>query len=134
MNKIVPLHSRPLLPQIEAAHDKGDTRLEELLRRLWQTLFDVYGSVQEADKITRYIEDISDSKGFLTIRWRDRDAMTELRPAVRYAWGVLDVAVWGCCVQIAHYYPSESASPCFIDEYSEGDIIMFGDMRQNDER
>ncbi len=131
--KHIPRHRPPLLPQILSQAElarrdtrRDDYRLEMLLRHLWQTLFETHGSAG-ADRLPSYIVSIDESKGFLTIEWRNEFIMHRLRPAVKLAWGLLDVAYWQCKIEITHWYPDgiTGERTRLTDEYSSDEADVF---------
>ncbi len=87
---------------------------------LWAKLLEDYG-LHEAERLTEYVAAIRDHKGYLTITWRDIWAMAHLRPAVKYAWGVLDVRMYIMEVTIEHIYPGG----CIVDGYAGAEMDFF---------
>ena len=120
-DKIHLLH--PLFPRIICATGGDDDgRLEEVLEYLWRVLLEKRGP-SEAARLTEYICDISQHKGWLHVYWTCPFAMRLLKPAVKYAWGVLDVAVMMSYIEITHHWSGGQIS----DYYSENDIEYFSD-------
>lgn len=124
---IIPLHA--MLPRIaNVSFNQGEPwrglRLEMLLRHLWRLTLDLRGP-ESAARLPVFIGGLHDSEGNLRVDWRQREAMHALRPAVKFAWGVLDVGQFWPGVKVEHYYPGE----WLTDEYEESEVFAFQRLR-----
>ncbi len=122
--------ARPILPRIASVSTYGDPpregRLEKLLQHLRRVALATRGR-EAAQFLHLYVAGLDEHKGNLRVSWRLYEAMEALRPAVKHAWGVLDVGTWYSATEVEH-----SCGDAWIrDTYSPAEISAFADLMRS---